>query len=236
MAFLFAVAVGTIPLPTAHAATTFKFYTRLTPQTWPQIQPYLWPGDLVWGQAKVVPTNLSALTFPTYAILAQTPDSKLANYSAVNLDGEYADPNVAFSEASQIRAFVNAYNGRHPTTPLKWIAFYHLNIIDAQPSIVQYPDIVMFGKSWWITGDILKNAPHYVSLIQQYGRTPGVTLGNYRHDPVTKKVTYYSAAQVLANFHAVIDPAPAGLGLGDVSYFYDFDNAQTLVSALQSLR
>lgn len=140
-------------------------------------------------------------------------DTALAIYGAINLDGEYADFAQGYKEAAQIRSFVNAYNGRHPATPLKFIGYYRQNMMDAYPNIVSYPDIVMFGHSRWQGKTIIQKAKPYVDLIRRYGKIPTVLLGNYYKDQTTDQTVYLTANDVTANFHKVIDPPPEGLGL-----------------------
>jgi hypothetical protein len=233
---LIALAAVLAPFPSSGpslATSTYHLYTRATTTTWPQIQPLTRPGDLIWCEHCAIPRDLRALTVSNFAQLSVETDSELSLYSAVNLDGEYPQLAQAYAEAPLIRAFIDAYNGRHPTTPLTWVAFYNLKDINANPSIVSYPDVVYMGKNEWMGQQIVSNAQSYVSLIRSYGRVAGVELTNGTHWETTP--TYYTAAQILANFHAVIDPPPNGLGLSVVGNFYNVNNDATLLSVLQTL-
>lgn len=229
-------------LPTGSINTSeFNLYARVTAATWPNIHPFARSGDLFWGEVSGIPSNMRAYTFPDYASLStKATDTVLAQYSAVNLDGEYKDFNQALSDAQNIRSFVDEYNLRYKNTPgsspLKFVAFYHLNIINAEPSIVNYPDVILVGKSEWDSANIQSASGNYIETITKAGKTPGILLGDSAGNPSTRTKSLRSNSDVLASFQRIIDPPPQGLGLKIVGFYYNGDDDSALLAALQTLR
>jgi hypothetical protein len=167
-------------------------------------------------------------------------DQALAGYSAVNFDVEDKDFANAFKETQDARHYVDDYNARHQGTPgfspLRFTAFFHLNIIDAYPDVVKYPDVVLVGKTVWNPQNIHAEADHYIKLIRDAGRTPGVLLGELKSDRSTRTKTANTADEVAAGFDKVVTPSPVGLGVPVVGFYYNRDDDQTLVAALRRLR
>jgi hypothetical protein len=219
----------------------FKLYTRVTETTWPKLQKYAQPGDLYWGRVDQIPTSMRAFTFNNYSsLLSQFDDSQASKYAAINLDGEYKDFDQALNEAKQIRSFIDDFNNRHQKDPgfnsLRFVAFYHLNIIDAHPDIVNYPDVVIVGKSNWNASNLEEIATPYINIIKNAGKTPVILLGNTKKEKSTQSKDKYTPGEILDNFHSVIDTPPKGLGITIVGYYYDRDESDNLEYALKSLR
>ena len=213
----------------------FHLYTIVNGPQFPQptysdVAPFLCAGDKVWGHGVQIPVQYAAFTIDRLATL-QTygTDSYLAQFSDINLDGEYSDAGTALSETQQIRAFIDSYNQRSGRAIL-FSAYYPLSILDAGPTLVQYPDITFVGKTNWDTpSGIVANAPHYLSLISQAGRTPGIHITNAV--AVAGQKNPLTSAQVEALFAAIWS-----LGVAYVGYTYTSGQDQELVDTLNYYR
>jgi hypothetical protein len=219
----------------------FNLLTRVTPQTWPELQKYARPGDLYWGRVNNIPVGMRAYSFTTFQTLVDhLTDAQALNYTAINLDGEYKDFAQALTEAPQIRAWVDNFNARHAKdsgfSALKFVAFYHLNIIDTYPQIINYPDIVVVGKSNWSGPDLAQNAAPYINLIKKAGKVPAVLLGDNKKDKALLSPEKYTSQEILSNFYSLIDTPPTGLGIVTVGYYYNADDSDNLLFALKNLR
>lgn len=207
----------------------FSLYTRVTDATWPQLEPYARDGDLYWGRVAIPPAR-RALTFSSYEGLVQRLQREnIADYSALSLDGEYEDFALALADAPRIRQWIS-----DNAPALRFVAFYHLNIIDAYPDVVRYPDVTIVGKTAWSAANMQAKAKKYIDLVLAAGKTPAILLGDLKAENRSK--TPNTPAEVLANFKEVTDAPPDGLGLTTVAYFYAGDNAELLLGALKSLR
>jgi hypothetical protein len=119
--------------------------------------------------------------------------------------------------------------------PLGFVAFYHMRILDAKPEIVRYPDVVFVGKSYWEATNLLatngrRSAPHYVKLIREAGREPGIVLGSLGKARCTRE-------EILDAVRVCLKPAgQGGLGVNHIGFYYDRDDAGALVEALQNVR
>jgi|GEM_PF-5091202 hypothetical protein len=216
----------------------FRLFTRVTETTWPKLQEISREQDVFWGRDASVPITQRAFTFSNLGVLTSrfTPE-EAKKYSAINLDGEYSDFRKAYDEAVAIRSFVDAENTKRikegNLEPLAFVAFYHLNIINAYPDIVRYPDIVLIGKTNWDESTVKPEAQRYVNLIKNANRTPGILLGAYTKDAQGKELK--SAQSLVKTMQVVMDPTN-GLGVNVIGYYYDKDDAAILIEALTTLR
>jgi N-acetylglucosamine-6-sulfatase len=219
---------------------TFHLYTRVTEKTWPELRPFARPDDLFWGRAvEGVPAELRALTFSSYDGLTQRLQrDKASDYAALNLDGEYRDYDLALSNAKAIRALADRLNRDDPklrARPLRFVAFYHMRILDAKPDIMRHPDVVFVGKGYWDATNLLatdgrRSAPHYVKLIRDAGREPGIVLGSSGRARRTPE-------EILDAIRVCLKPAgQGGLGVNHIGFYYDRDDAGALIETLRKTR
>lgn len=225
----------------AARATRFRLYTRVTDVTWPQLKPYARAGDLYWGHIDGIPSNMRAFTFPDLAALTlRFTDNQATAYTSINLDGEYQDFAQAYSEAKQIRIFIDDFNRRHKGeaefVKIKFVAFYHLNIIDSYPDILNYPDEVVVGKTNWTASTMYSEAKPYVTKIQAAGKKAIVLTSDKKALQGERDKVPNTNEEVLFNFYTITGTSPTSLALDTVSYYYDGDNIPQLLFALRALR
>lgn len=232
-------------LATDNQALPFQLYTRVTSETWPKLKPFATEGDLFWGRrVEGIPAHSRALTVSSYPALEKILATEdLRTYAAVNLDGEGRDFDASLKDARAIRALVDSHNASHNSDPahrpLRFVAFYHMRIIDAHPEIVGYPDVVLVGKSYWTAGNIAgqtqgerrrRTATSYLKLIRDAGREPGILLGS----PEKGK---HDAAEILKTFKTCLAPvSEGGLGVRIIGFYFERDEANTLLAVLREAR
>jgi len=215
------------------AASSASWYLSIhtDPKMWAAIQAHIRPGDMYrsYFPNLNIPWSMRTYSFPDYATLVAAGDQKLARYSTIHLDGEGYSPGQASAEAPKIRAFVDAYNQRHPTLKLTWVAYYINSIILAEHAgILQYPDMVTTGASRWQTSisAMQSDTKPYMDMIRAAGRIPSVRLCDYDSPHNSSRVTL-TASQLAAQIQAVVDPPPAGMGITHVEGFYFYTAPST---------
>lgn len=228
---------------TESVSAKFHLYTRVTAATWPKLQKFAREGDLFWGRdLSAVPPLQRALLITSFSHLQRRLKSAdIAEYAAVNLDGEYRDTKEALADVKRIRDWVDQHNCALPhdasIPALKFTAFFHMRIIDEEPDIVRFPDVVMIGKSFWKIDTITNNAARvrrppqrYLELIRAAGREPGVLLGS------PEKAAHH-AGDILRTWQACLRPATEeGWGLHIVGFYYERDEVEMLLTVLSQLR
>lgn len=229
------------PVSNSSTQNNFQLYTRVTSATWPKIKAYAQAGDIFWGKLDEIPKSNRAFTFPNFEVLnSRGTDKELAKYAAINWDSEGKDFNKEYQDAKKIREFVDSYNRRHINdsnfSPLKFIAFFHLNIIKANPDILKYPEVILVGKTSWNASNVKQESSEYLNLIKKYGKVAGILLGNEKAIQASKTKVLNTKDEVIANFEKVFSASPNGLGVNVVGFYYDGDNSSNLIDALKKFR
>lgn len=212
--------------------TSWAIYTHLHLQSDADLlEPYAQYNDRFWGPFA---DNLHKVVTITSALGAtRLTDKVLSESHGVNCDLEGDSVSVRAGIAAALSR-IQSYNA---TIPLS--VFVHLNALDADPSIVAMlrpNDILMFGKSMWVSPsilpyspifrDITKEAAPYLTTIKSTRVRPGILLGhNYGGG------LHYTAAQIEANIRAVVS-----LGVHVIGFYYDTGNIADFVTALKSFR
>lgn len=228
-----------VPTIGSNKNESFHLYTRVTPETWPKISKHAKEGDLFWGPVDEIPKNMRALTISSYEnLINKINKDSLNKYAAINWDSEGKDFYKEYQDAQKIRKFIDQYNQDNKNNPnqipLRFTAFFHLNIIEAYPEIVSYPDVILVGKTSWNNRNISEESSKFINLIKSKGKTPGILLGEKKSDKTTRTKVSNSQNELDLNFESVV--SDAGLGLEIVSFYYDENKADTLVNTLENLR
>ena len=215
----------------------FSLYTRVTDSTVAPIVQQAQQGDLFWGRPEEkIPRQYRAISVRSHDNLRRRLErTSLSEYAAVVLDGEYRDYDSAIQDVTRLRQAVDLHNKKHPKAKLRFIAFFHMRIIDAKPKIASLPDVVMIGKAYWDAANILgdaaerrrRSAPTYVQAIRKAGKTPAILLGSpdketHDADSVSKTISIITAS-----------PQNGGLGIRDIGFFYPADKAGVLLGVLR---
>lgn len=220
--------------PEKQTISSFSLYTRVTPNTWPKISKFAKEGDVFWGPVEEVPKSMRALTISNYdSLVKRTEKESLEDYSAINWDSEGKDFNKEYEDALKIRKFIDSYNTKNNTS-IKFIAFFHLNIIDANPDIVSYPDIILVGKTSWNSSNIIQESEKYINIIKNKDKIPGILLGEKKSDESTRTKISHTQNEVRSNFDNIISPDKLDLNI--VGFYYDQDKADSLIKTLEELR
>jgi hypothetical protein len=222
----------------------FFLYTRLQGEAWSLIKDHVKEGDLFWGRdSKEVPKGYLGMTIRDFENFSKKwASDEHQKYKAINLDGEYKDFDLALEDAKKFRQAIDKINGEREKDPIQFVAFYHMEIIDAHPEIVKYPDVVMIGKTYWnaqnITGDgktgRRREAAGYIKLIRDAGREPAILLGGgeskARQFNITSDSVIETAKVCLAS------PSEGGLGVKILGFYYDRDKSGILAEFLSKMR
>lgn len=218
------------------ASDDFTLYVRVTDATIDDFLDLRKSDDLFWGRnLEKIPKEHRALTVSSFEHLQNRLQQISADeIAAVNFDAEHRDYDAALEDTRKIREFVDEVNrSSKRKQPLRFIAFIHMRIIDEKPDILQLPDVVMVGKSYWNADNIEgkgaerrgRSAPHYIAAIREAKRIPAVLLGDTQKDPHSPEVLVET-----------MDVSIEKLKVDHIGFFYPQDNGDNVVEAVRQMR